>query len=127
MDIRVTGWKCGLNSSVSGWGSVAGYCEQDNKLPGSLMPEIFEWMINCQLLQLGSPPWNQLLSSGNSGGSSNSTTTTTTSSSISSSSNSGSSRSNGSSSTGSVVVIVVEVVIVVMAVLLQQSNEVTVL
>jgi hypothetical protein len=60
-DLREIGWDCGLDSSGSGQGPVAGSCEHGNQLSGSIkFWEFLEWLTDCWLLKKDSAPWNHL-------------------------------------------------------------------
>jgi hypothetical protein len=49
----------GLNSSDSGQGPVAGFCEHGNEPFGSVKGEqLLDWLNDCQLLMKDSLPWN---------------------------------------------------------------------
>jgi hypothetical protein len=53
----------GLDSSGSGYGPVAGFCERGNGLPGSVKCwKILEYLGDCWLLKKVLSPWSSLIS-----------------------------------------------------------------
>jgi hypothetical protein len=53
--------RCGLKSSGSGWGPVAGSCEHDNEPSGSIKGGDFLYKLSdCQFLKKDSAEWSWL-------------------------------------------------------------------